>query len=110
LVQSAITTRTAPLFTCQKIDVVRVFCDVPEINAAGVRAGTRAEVKLYGLSGQTIRATVTRIAAAMDPATRPMRAEVDLKNPNEALRPGMYAQVTLSLEPPPRVADAEPKR
>jgi multidrug efflux pump subunit AcrA (membrane-fusion protein) len=27
-----------------------------------------------------------------------MRAEIDLPNPNETLRPGMYAQVTLTPE------------
>jgi hypothetical protein len=29
-----------------------------------------------------------------------MRTEIDLKNPDEKLRPGMYAQVTLTLTPP----------
>ena len=40
LVQSATATRTAPLFTCQKIDVVRVFADAPEASAAAIRPGT----------------------------------------------------------------------
>jgi multidrug efflux pump subunit AcrA (membrane-fusion protein) len=98
LVQAATASRTTPLFNCQKIDVVRVYCDVPESIVAGIRPGVGAEVKLYGPAGQTIHGTVTRIAAALDPATRTMRAEIDLPNPNETLRPGMYAQVTLTPE------------
>jgi hypothetical protein len=29
-----------------------------------------------------------------------MRIEIDVPNPREQLRPGMYAQVTLALRPP----------
>src|SRR5262249_6464767 len=64
LVQAATSTRTAPLFTCQKIDVVRVFADVPETSAASIRPGLSAEVKLYGISALTVRGIVTRIATA----------------------------------------------
>lgn len=98
LVQAATSTRTAPLFTCQEIDVVRVFADVPEASAAAIRPGLPAEVKLYGESALTVRGTITRLATALDPATRTMRVEIDLPNPEEKLLPGMYAQVTLGPE------------
>ena len=100
--QAATAGRATPLFTVQQIDTVRVFCDVPELKAAGVSVGARAEVKVYGLDGQAIAGTVTRVAGSLDPATRTMRAEIDLKNPGDALRPGMYAQVTLTLRLPAR--------
>ena len=90
------TARSQPLFTVQRIDQVRVFCDVPESTAARVNAGCPAAVKIYGLDGKVIEGKVTRIAFAMNPETRTMRAEVDLPNPGESLRPGMYAQVTLT--------------
>src|ERR1700731_3939237 len=35
LVQAATSTRTSPLFTCQKTDIVRVVADSPEASAAG---------------------------------------------------------------------------
>jgi multidrug efflux pump subunit AcrA (membrane-fusion protein) len=96
LVQAATATRpTAPLFTCQKIDVVRVFAEVPEVNAAGIGAGWPAEVRLFGQAGQTVNGSVTRTSNALDPTTRTMRVEIDLPNRDETLLPGMYAQVTL---------------
>jgi RND family efflux transporter MFP subunit len=102
LVQAATAARpVAPLFTCQEIDVVRVFADVPEASAAAMRPGAPAEVRLYGSSGRALRATITRVAGALDPATRTMRIEIDLPNPDESLMPGMYAQV--SLWPPAAV-------
>jgi RND family efflux transporter MFP subunit len=107
LVQAATSTRpSTPLFTCQQIDIVRVFADVPEINAAAIRPGWAAEVKLYGPTGQTLRSTVTRVAGALDPTTRTMRVEIDLPNPDGSLLPGMYAQVTLSPPPGPFEAQA----
>jgi multidrug efflux pump subunit AcrA (membrane-fusion protein) len=99
LVQAATSTRTAPLFTCQEIDMVRVLADAPEANAAGIHPGLPAEVRLYGEAPLTVSGTVTRIATALDPATRTMRVEIDLPNPDEKLLPGMYAQVTLRTAP-----------
>ena len=102
LVQAATAARpSAPLFTCQEIDVVRVFAEVPETNAAAIRPGWAAEVRLYGPTGQTLRNTVTRVAGALEPTTRTMRVEIDLPNPDGSLLPGMYAQVTLSPPPDP---------
>lgn len=99
LVQAAAATRTDPLFTCQKIDVVRVFADAPEASASAIRPGTRAEVKLYGAGEMTVVGSVTRVAIALDTSTRTMRVEIDLPNPDEKLQPGMYAQVTLGIKP-----------
>ena len=110
LVQSAVTSRNVPLFTCQKLDVVRIFCDVPEANAAAVRAGMKAEIRLSSNAGKAIAATVTRLSGAMDPATRTMRVEIDLQNPDEAMRPGMYAQVTLLPQPAGGVAEADGRK
>jgi RND family efflux transporter MFP subunit len=100
LVQNAAGGRGAmPLFTCQKIDIVRVSCEVPDVSAAAVRPGTRADVRLTGPGGASIPASITRVAISVDPATRTMRAEIQLPNPDERIRPGMYAQVTLYPQP-----------
>jgi multidrug efflux pump subunit AcrA (membrane-fusion protein) len=98
LVQAATSTRTTPLFTCQKIDVVRVFAFVPESSSLAIHPGTLAEVKPFSATVPSIKGAVTRIAKALDPATRTMRVEIDLPNPDEKLRPGTYARVTLTIE------------
>jgi len=112
LVQAATSARTGtradPLFICEKLDVVRVLADAPEASVAGIRPGLPADVELYGPAGITVHGTITRIGTALNPATRTMRVEIDLPNPDEKLVPGMYAQVTLGPEPqqvdPPKVA------
>src|SRR5467141_435421 len=99
LVQAATSTRTTPLFTCQKIDVVRVFAEVPESSASAIRPGTRVEVRPYDAAEPTVKGAVTRIANALDLSTRTMRVEIDLPNSDEKLQPGMYARVTFAIEP-----------
>ena len=100
LVQGPSSPRTGLLFTCQQLDVVRVLADVPEASVGRIRAGVPADVKVYGPADAVVRGAVTRIASALDPATRTMRVEIDLPNPDERLLPGMYVQVTLALAPP----------
>jgi multidrug efflux pump subunit AcrA (membrane-fusion protein) len=109
LIQGGAANHGAPLFTLQQLDTVRVFCDVPELKAAGIRVGDKADVKVYGLDNQTVTGTVTRLANSLNPQTRTMRVEIDLKNPGETLRPGMYAQVTLNVAPAARLNETTPR-
>ncbi len=102
-VQAATAGRNNPLFTVQRIDVIRVFCDVPESEVSKLKAGIRASVKPYGLAGKSFEGKVTRFARLLDPTTRNMRTEIDLSNPGEVLYPGMYAQVSLETESHPGV-------
>jgi RND family efflux transporter MFP subunit len=97
-VQSASTGRTTPLFTVQRVDVIRVFCNVPESDVSHLRVGLRASVKPYGLEEKPIEGTVTRFEGRLDPQTRNMRTEIDVPNPGGVLYPGMYAQVSLETE------------
>jgi RND family efflux transporter MFP subunit len=102
LVQVATTaTRTTPtagsLFTVQRIDTIRVFCDVPENDVPHVHVGDPAIVKPSGFDGKPFTGKVTRFSLHLDPETRNMRTEIDLPNPGERLYPGMYAEVSLEM-------------
>ncbi len=97
LVQAATSTRTTPLFTVQRIDTIRVFCDVPENDVPHLHVGDTAIVKPYGFEGKPFLGTVTRFSLRLNPETRNMRTEIDLPNPDERLYPGMYAEVSLEM-------------
>src|SRR5229473_769468 len=101
LVQAATNTRTTPLFTVQRIDIMRVFCDVPEDDVTHLRLGDPALVKPAGFEGQPYVGKVTRFSLRLDPEPRNMRTEIDLPNPEERLYPGMYAQVSLDMNTHP---------
>ena len=97
LVQAPTATRTKPLFTVQRIDTIRVFCDVPENDVSHLHVGDPALVKPAGFDGKPLIGKVTRFSLRLDPETRNMRTEIDLPNPNERLYPGMYAEVSLEM-------------
>src|SRR6266568_2227868 len=97
LVQAATSTRTTPLFTVQRIDTIRVFCDVPENDVPHLHIGDPAIVKPYGFEGEPFFGKVTRFSLRLDPETRNMRTEIDLSNPDERLYPGTYAEVSLEM-------------
>ena len=85
------------LFTVQRIETIRVFCDVPESDVPHLHIGDPALVKPSGFNGKPFIGKVTRFSLRLDPETRNMRTEIDLPNPKERLYPGMYATVSLEM-------------
>jgi HlyD family secretion protein len=90
-----------PLFTVVRTDRVRVFVDLPEMDAPLANAGDHAVVRVQSLSGRDFPGEITRTAWALDPTSRTLHTEVDVPNPDGALRPGMYAQITIDLAEQP---------
>lgn len=88
----------AALFHLAEIDRVRVFINVPQDDAASVAIGGKASLTLPQYPGRRFEGTVTRTSGAIDPVSRTLRVEVDLANPDGALLPGAFAQVSLSLD------------
>jgi len=97
-VRSAAQGAATPLLTVARIDRVRVVLDVPESDCRFVTEGTPLELRLAACTGDPVSLFVSRTAKALNPATRTMRAEADLDNPDLALSPGMFAHVAVKLE------------
>jgi RND family efflux transporter MFP subunit len=91
---------TTALLVVARTDPVRVFVDVPEADAALVRPGAEATVRVQSLGGAAIRGAVARTAWALDPSARTLRTEIDLPNPDGRLRPGMYVQARVAVDLP----------
>jgi RND family efflux transporter MFP subunit len=81
------------LFHLMRTDILRVFVDVPQVFATGIQVGQRALVYRREDPLRPFSGKVTRTADALDPNTRTLRTEVQVANPENALRPGMYLQV-----------------
>jgi HlyD family secretion protein len=96
--QPAGTNSGTVLFTVMRADVVRVYAEVPEVNASKANIGTAAVVRVPALGGREFAASVTRTTGVVDPATRALRVEVDLENKDRALKPGQYATIRINAE------------
>lgn len=94
------TDRSAPIFVVDRIDVVRVFVDIPEDDADFVQKGTKATVLARAYRSAEIPASVTRTSWALNVTSRTLRAEIDLPNPDGKLLPGMYAYGNVIIERP----------
>jgi multidrug efflux pump subunit AcrA (membrane-fusion protein) len=100
LVQPPSTAGTAPLFVVTRTDPVRIFVEVPEADAALVKDGTPAVVRVQALQEQEFAGRVTRSSFVLDAQSRTLRAQIDLPNADGRLRPGMYATARLTVERP----------
>jgi RND family efflux transporter MFP subunit len=93
----------SPLFKISAMDPVRVFIQVPQDVAPGVRVDTAAAVSIREYPGRTFQGKVARSAGSLDATTRTMNTEVRVANPDGAILTGMYATVALMLPTPHRV-------
>lgn len=76
---------------------------MPQDDAFGVKPGIEAVVRVPAMPNLTFHGKVTRIADALQPGTRTLLTEVDVPNPNGALKPGVYCTVELKI---PRTSPA----
>lgn len=93
--------QNAALVTLMDVSKLRVQVFVPEAEVPVVTAGVPVRLTLEEYPGRQFPGSVTRIAYALDEATKTMLAEIELPNPSRELRPGMYASVQMEVERKP---------
>src|SRR6201981_1237837 len=79
LVQADATSGTF-MFTLTQSDVMRIRLYVPQDAAVGVKPGVDAVVRVPEIPDRRFTGKVTRIADALDPATRTLMTEIDVSN------------------------------
>jgi len=84
---------TRELFHLVQTDPLRVFVNVPQVYATTIAPGQTAIVYRQENPEKQFTGKVTRTANALDPNTRTLLTQVDVPNPKDALRPGMYLRV-----------------
>jgi membrane fusion protein, multidrug efflux system len=90
------------IVTVVRTDTLRVFITVTEKEIQGVAVGKDAHVELDALPGKSVTGKVVRMSPTLDPQTRTLDAEVQVANPDGALRPGMFGRGSIVVEVHPR--------
>ncbi len=85
------------VFDISAIQTLRVFINVPQVNAPDAKAGVTATLTLPQFPAQTFHGKLVRTSDAVDPATRTLLAEVDVDNRTGELLPGSYTEVHLKV-------------
>jgi multidrug efflux system membrane fusion protein len=94
------------LFQIARTDTLRIFISVPQTYVSLVKEGQSTDISIRELPQQNFTGRVIRTTSALDPASRTLLTEVQIKNSAYQLMPGMYATVKFSVaqaEPPVRI-------
>ncbi len=98
LISAGSTSGTRELFRLAQVDVLRIFVYVPQSYAPDIKAGQSADVSVRELPGRVFQGTVTRTAGAIDPTSRTLLTEVQVRNPEGLLLSGSYATVRFKVQ------------
>ena len=85
------------IVSLQSLDPIFVNFLLPQQHLAKVLEGMVVRVNTDVLAGEAIEGRITAINSEVDTATRNIRIQATVANPDERLRPGMYADVAIVL-------------
>jgi RND family efflux transporter MFP subunit len=97
LIDAGTNTPGKELFHLSSTSTLRVYAAVPEVYQAAAQPGVTANLTLAEFPGRQFHGMIVRNAKAIDPASRTLLVEVDVKNPTGELLPGSYVSVHLNL-------------
>jgi RND family efflux transporter MFP subunit len=90
-------TQALPIARLSQDDLFRLVIPVPESYVRFIQVGDRVDVRVPSLN-RIFPGKVARFAVDVREDTRTMHTEVDVKNPDHLLVPGLYADADLTLE------------
>ena len=82
-----------PLFTIGNLSTVWVIANVPEAQVGSLHNGTPAEIRSGALGNGAVSGRVNYIDPRLSEDTRTGRVRVELSNPGERLKAGMFVEV-----------------
>lgn len=89
-----------PIFTIGNLSTVWVIANVPDAQVGLLRVGAPAAVRLAAPGASSRQGRVNYIDPTLDEQTRTARVRVEVANPGEALRVGMFVQVDFQAGSP----------
>ena len=96
-VPGALSDPAKPLFTIADLSTVWIEANVFERDLPRIVLGAPASVTVSAWPNDPSKGKVTYLANVMDPETRTVRARVEVANRDGRLRPGMFANVIISV-------------
>jgi len=72
------------------------ICDVYENDLTQIHMGQHADIRLNAFPGKTFAGVISDIGAVLDPSIRTAKVRIQVQNPSNQLRVGMFGSATLS--------------
>jgi RND family efflux transporter MFP subunit len=86
-----------PILQVMQINPVKLKINIPESFYTNVKKGMQVVAKTEIFGEEEFAGTVSLIYPTIDPLTRTFTCEVNVKNQNSKLKPGMFGRVELNL-------------
>ncbi|MGC1087131.1 MAG: efflux RND transporter periplasmic adaptor subunit [Candidatus Acidiferrum sp.] len=90
-------TANQPVLTVMNLSRLIAKSHIPESEAATLKPGNAAELKVDGLD-DPIKGRVTLVSPALDPGSTTIEVWVEAAKPNPALKPGMTLQISMTAK------------
>jgi len=87
---------SGPLFTVQQVVPVKLLVGISESEYTKIKKGDSVTLNVDALPGRSFTGKVERLYPTINAATHTFNAEVQVGNSDRALRPGMFARVTVN--------------
>jgi cobalt-zinc-cadmium efflux system membrane fusion protein len=85
---------TAALMTVADLSTIWVTANVPEKDTALIAKGQSVEIVFSAYPGEVFKGDVLFVSNVLDPDTRRTKVRINLENPENRFKPGMFANVT----------------
>jgi cobalt-zinc-cadmium efflux system membrane fusion protein len=92
-------TQSSPLLTIADLSTVWVLADVFERDLRAISVNERAEVTTNAYPDQKFVARIAQIGNVVDPETHTLTVRFLVNNPQQRLKPGMFATASIELSP-----------
>lgn len=86
-----------PIYVVEQITPVKLYVGISETDYTKVKRNDAVTLTADALPDRTFSGRIVRIFPTIDPATHTFTVEVNVPNADRALRPGMYARVTVNF-------------
>ncbi|OQA90979.1 MAG: Macrolide export protein MacA [Elusimicrobia bacterium ADurb.Bin231] len=84
-----------PVIMVADMDKVKVVVYLSEQDIGKVKKGQKAKISVDEYPAQIFQGVISEVAPAADPATRKLKAEILVPNPEHLLKPGTFARVEI---------------
>lgn len=91
-------------FTIADLSRVWIICDVYENDLPVVRLGDTSEIRLNAYPDRVFKGHVSDIGPILDPSTRAAKVRIEIDNPSNIMRLGMFVTATFHGKRPQKYA------
>ncbi|MBR6203272.1 MAG: efflux RND transporter periplasmic adaptor subunit [Bacteroidaceae bacterium] len=86
-----------PILTIEQTNPVKVMVNISELYYKQIYKGMPVDIQLDAYEGETFYGKVTIVSPTIDQSTHTFPVEVTISNPEQKVRPGMYARATVNF-------------